>query len=214
MFLLILINLINFQVLLFFTIISISSAFLTCFHYIILYTITTDSRLIFSRQIHGLSPFCASIAVTVKQLLPESVLLTTTIGKLKNDHIPITSLLLAIIAYFLNLIEDTIVVMFFYGLIVSWIYLRFFQLHKHNMSSNKTRSRGDLSDAFAFYTFFPNVLRPIVAIFADAFYRLFVKIGLCPDISSGQHYQTYRLLSERLTNDINHSNHSPKVETL
>ena len=160
------------------------------------------------------------MAVTVKQMLPQSVLLTTSVGKLKNDDIPLTSLVLALIAYFVDLIEGETVVMFFYGLIVSWIYLRFFQLHEHHNhlsgGTNRSQTRGDLSDAFAFYTFFPNVLRPIVTVFADIFYGLFVKIGLCPDLSGG-HYQTYRLLSERLTNDINTNqttNQTPKIETL
>lgn len=195
---------------------------MSCLHYILIYTITTDASQLFSTRIHGLSPFCASMAVTVKQMLPQSVLLTTSVGKLKNDDIPLTSLVLALIAYFLNLIEGESVVMFFYGLILSWIYLRFFQLHEHHNrvsgAQNRSQSRGDLSDSFAFYTFFPNVLRPIVAVFADILYGLFVKIGLCPDLSSGQHYQTYRLLSERLTNDINNTNNttiqSPRVETL
>lgn len=216
------------QVILFFWIVAIGSALMSCIHYILIYTITTDASQLFSTQIHGLAPFCASIAVTVKQLIPQSVLFTTGVGKLKNDDIPLTSLLLALIAYGLNLIEGQSVVMFFYGLLVSWIYLRFFQLHRHTnrLSTNTTgavnrlhETRGDLSDAFAFYTFFPNVLRPIVSIFADAFYGLLVKISVCPDVNNADQYQTYRLLSERLvTNDIhsnNHlANHTPKVETL
>ncbi|CAG2170202.1 unnamed protein product [Oppiella nova] len=215
------------EVILFFWVVAIGSAFLSCLHYILIYTITTDASQLFSTRIHGLSPFCASIAVTVKQMLSQSVLLTTAVGKLKNDDIPLTSLLVALVLYFLNLIEGESVVMFFYGLLVSWIYLRFFQLHEHNSRRSTTAStagptrsqtRGDYSDAFAFHTFFPNVLRPVVAVFADALYALFVRIGLCPDISAGDHYQAVRLLSERLTNDMNHTNHTtnhtPKVETL
>ena len=210
-----------FEVILFFWIVAIGSALLSCLHYVLIYLITTDASQLFSTRIHGLSPFCASMAVTVKQMLPQSVLLTTSVGKLKNDDIPLTSLVLALIAYFLNLIEGETVVMFFYGLLISWLYLRFFQCHEHHNrqsggGTNRSQTRGDLSDAFAFYTFFPNVLRPIVSVFADIFYGLFVKIGLCPDLSAGN-YQTYRLLSERLTNDIN-TNHStnptPRVETL
>ncbi|XP_054166868.1 transmembrane protein 115-like [Oppia nitens] len=194
------------EVILFFWIVTISSAFMSCLHYFLIYVVTRDDTQLFATRIHGLSPFCASIAVTVKQMLSGSVLLTTAIGRLKNDDIPLTSLILAFVAYLLNLIEGEIVVMFFYGLIFSWIYLRFFQIHTRGSAAtgNRHQSRGDTSDAFAFYTFFPNVLRPIVAVFADALYGLFVKCGLCPNVRTGDHYQTQRLLSERLTNDMNH----------
>lgn len=192
---------------------------MTCLHYVLIYTITSHESVLFSTRVHGMSPFCASIAVTVKQMLGQSVLVQTAIGKLKNDDIPLTSFILALICYFVHLIEGQTVVMFFYGLIISWLYLRFLQVHEHRgQNQTQSQTRGDLSDSFAFYTFFPNVLRPIVAVFADALYGLFVKVGVCPDLSSGQQYQTYRLLSERLTNDINHANHTtnhtPRVETL
>ncbi|CAG2112041.1 unnamed protein product, partial [Medioppia subpectinata] len=205
------------EVILFFWLVAIASAFLSCLHYILIYAITTDASQLFATRIHGLSPFCASMAVTVKQMLSQSVLLQTAIGKLKNDDIPLLSLVVALVLYALNLIEGEPVVMFFYGLIVSWIYLRFIQPHEHQRrsptASIRTQTRGDFSDAFAFHTFFPNVLRPIVAVFADALYGVFVRLGVCPDASAGDQYQTYRLLSERLTSDVS-NNHTPRVETL
>ncbi|RWS02521.1 transmembrane protein 115-like protein [Dinothrombium tinctorium] len=180
----------------FFVIINVFVAFFTTAHYIVLYSLYSDIKYLYGVRIYGLSGYCAAICVTVKQLLPESVLISTSLGKLKNNNVPLTAFIVGIILYLFNLIEGVLVVKFFYGLIISWIYLRFFQLHHSN------GHRGDLSESFAFATFFPNVMRPIIAIICNTIYEFFVKIRLCPQIS--RQYQSVRVLSERLTQE--HSN--------
>lgn len=103
--------------------------------------------------------------------------------------------------------------MFAYGLLTSWVYLRFYQPHvKHtNLNSNpvgnglsksssgymtrtatKVITRGDMSDAFAFETFFPNIVRPVVAILSNFVYNLLVRASLCPKVPSA----AARLLEE------------------
>ena len=47
--------------------------------------------------------------------------------------------------------------MVFFGFINGWIYLRFFQLKANE-------SKGDLSDGFAFATFFPEAIQYITPI--------------------------------------------------
>lgn len=90
--------------------------------------------------------------------------------------------------------------MFLYGLLVSWFYLRFVQKHPNGV-------RGDHSPSFAFHTFFPNVLQPLVKMVANTIYAGLAAIRLCPaSLSSGGRNEgdtaaTYRLLSERLSEE-------------
>ncbi|NXA45165.1 TM115 protein, partial [Nothocercus julius] len=52
-----------------------------------------------------------------------------------------------------------------------WVYLRFYQRHG--------RGRGDMSEHFAFATFFPGVLQPPVALLANAVHGALVKLRIC-----------------------------------
>lgn len=74
------------------TITIISSSLLTCLHYVLLYCCTFDDNYLFNVRIHGFLSFCAAVAVTVKQLLPQSILIATSFGKLKNDHIAFSTM--------------------------------------------------------------------------------------------------------------------------
>ncbi|NXI30066.1 TM115 protein, partial [Zosterops hypoxanthus] len=53
----------------------------------------------------------------------------------------------------------------------SWVYLRFYQRH--------SRGRGDMSDHFAFATFFPEILQPVVGLVASLVHSMLVKVRLC-----------------------------------
>ncbi|NXK56965.1 TM115 protein, partial [Chauna torquata] len=53
----------------------------------------------------------------------------------------------------------------------SWVYLRFYQRH--------SRGRGDMSDHFAFATFFPEILQPVVGLVANLVHGLLVKVKVC-----------------------------------
>ncbi|XP_010184407.1 PREDICTED: transmembrane protein 115, partial [Mesitornis unicolor] len=58
-----------------------------------------------------------------------------------------------------------------FGLLSSWVYLRFYQRH--------SRGRGDMSDHFAFATFFPEILQPVVGLVANLVHSLLVKVKVC-----------------------------------
>ncbi|NXE55245.1 TM115 protein, partial [Casuarius casuarius] len=53
----------------------------------------------------------------------------------------------------------------------SWVYLRFYQRH--------SRGRGDMSDHFAFATFFPEILQPVVGLVANLVHSILVKVKVC-----------------------------------
>ncbi|NXF93313.1 TM115 protein, partial [Eubucco bourcierii] len=49
--------------------------------------------------------------------------------------------------------------------------LRFYQRH--------SRGRGDMSDHFAFATFFPEILQPVVGLVANVVHSILVKVKVC-----------------------------------
>lgn len=58
-----------------------------------------------------------------------------------------------------------------YGALSGWVYLRFYQKH--------SRGRGDMSDHFAFASFFPEALQPAVGLLAGLVHSALVKIKVC-----------------------------------
>lgn len=58
-----------------------------------------------------------------------------------------------------------------YGSLSGWVYLRFYQRH--------SRGRGDMSDHFAFASFFPEAVQPVVGLLAGLIHAILVKIKVC-----------------------------------
>ncbi|XP_076351805.1 transmembrane protein 115 [Tachypleus tridentatus] len=160
------------EMLTFFAIVNTFVAFLSVTYYIILYTVTSDPNFLFLIHIHGLAGYCAGVAVAVKQIMPEHVLLSTPLGKLRNRNVPLNVLLLSLVLWLVGLLRGTYPVMHTAGLLTSWAYLRFYQYH-----SNGTR--GDMAESFTVASFFPNVLQPPIAVVSNAVFEFLVKIKLC-----------------------------------
>lgn len=131
------------EMLIFFAIVNVSVALLCVIVYVISYMVTFNPDTLFHVHIHGLAGYIAAVAVSVKQIMPDHVLLTTPLGKMRNRNIPLSVLLLSILFWVLGLLESTYPCMFASGLVTGWIYLRFLQYH-----SNGTR--GDLAESFTF----------------------------------------------------------------
>ncbi len=56
-------------------------------------------------------------------------------------------------------------------MLVSWVYLRFYQ----RQSGGNGTEKGDMSDSFTFASFFPEVVRPPIAILANTGKKSFVQ---------------------------------------
>ncbi|XP_064483418.1 transmembrane protein 115-like [Ornithodoros turicata] len=160
------------EMLTFFAIVNTSVAFLSVIYYIILFSMTWDPLYLFSVEIHGLAGYCAGVMVAVKQLMPDHVLLSLPIGKLRNRNVPLTVLLFTIVLWACRILRGTYPVMFTFGVLSSWIYLRFYQYHNNG-------TRGDMADHFTFASFFPNVLQPPIALVGNITYNFLVKVRLC-----------------------------------
>lgn len=131
------------EMLTFFAIVNFGVAVITTSFYFILYCCTFNAYYLFTVHIHGLAGYIAGVAVTVKQIMPDLVIIKTPLGKLSNRNVPLTVFFLSVIFKLVGLLDGTYPTMFFSGLIVSWVYLRFYQKHTNG-------SRGDMADYFTF----------------------------------------------------------------
>eukprot|EP00088_Acartia_fossae_P021424 TRINITY_DN22882_c0_g1_i1.p1 TRINITY_DN22882_c0_g1~~TRINITY_DN22882_c0_g1_i1.p1 ORF type:complete len:361 (-),score=22.62 TRINITY_DN22882_c0_g1_i1:49-1131(-) len=160
------------EMLTFFFIINSGVAVLCAIFYYLLYMFTYNTQLLFQVHIHGLAGYLAGVSMAVKQIMPDLVLAKTPLGKMTNRNIPLSVFGLTFIMWAIGMVEGSYCTMFGTGLVVSWIYLRFYQVHSNG-------SRGDMADSFAFATLFPNVIQPPVSIISNIIFSITVKIGLC-----------------------------------
>jgi hypothetical protein len=75
------------------------------------------------------------------QFLPDSVLLATPMGRIKNCHLPAMALTVVLVLAVCQLVSFSVPLMVMVGESAGWLYLRFYQRH-----SNGTK--GDMSDHF------------------------------------------------------------------
>lgn len=83
------------------------------------------------------------VTVAVKQIMPDHILVKTPIGKITNRNIPLMVWVMGVILWLFGLLEGTHPTMFLSGILISWIYLRFYQKHNNG-------TRGDMADNFTF----------------------------------------------------------------
>lgn len=124
-----------------------------------------------STPITGAITLQAAFLVAFKQLVPEhTVSIYKGMIKMRVKHFPAIFLLLNTLSGFV-IGTDTALFLAWYGLITTWVYLRFFK-RQPDLSGTSTEGglRGDASETFAFATFFPNVLQPVIAPFCDQIY--------------------------------------------
>lgn len=133
------------DMLLFFLINNVAVGVISAFLYFFIYLVTLNEEYLFEVHIHGLAGYIAGFCVAVKQVMPDHCLATLPFGKLRNTHIPLTILVLTILFTLAGLLPGPYPYMFGIGIIVSWVYLRFYQKHSNG-------NRGDMADNFSFAT--------------------------------------------------------------
>jgi len=156
----------------FFFIVNTGVAVLCAFFYYLLYMCTFNTELLFEVHIHGLSGYLAGVSIAVKQVMPDHILARTPVGKITNRNIPLTVFGLTFIMWAIGMVEGSYCTMFGTGLVVAWVYLRFYQVHSNG-------AKGDQADSFAFATLFPNVLQPGVSVISNTVYSMLVKCKIC-----------------------------------
>ncbi|KAF5191584.1 Rhomboid-like protein [Thalictrum thalictroides] len=129
------------------------------------YYITRQESYLYT-PLSGFHGVLLGFLVGVKQILPDQELSMSPQLKLKTKWMPSLVLLLAIVISFLTAEAASYLPTLIFGTYMSWIYLRYLQSHP------ETTLRGDPSDEFAFSTFFPSFLRPVIDPIASIFDRL------------------------------------------
>lgn len=156
----------------FFFIVNTGVAVLSAFFYYLLYMFTFNAELLFEVHIHGLSGYLAGVSIAVKQVMPDHVLVRTPLGKITNRNIPLSVFGLTFIMWAIGMVEGSYCTMFGIGLIIAWIYLRFYQVHSNG-------SKGDHADSFSFATLFPTVLQPGVSVISNTVFMILVRCKVC-----------------------------------
>jgi len=157
----------NIEMVTFFIIVNTGVAVFSSVFYYFLYMVTFNTDHLFQTHIHGLAGYLGGVAVAVKQAMPDYVIYRTPMGKITNSNVPLGCFIFTFIMWMIGLVECECI-MFASGIIISWIYLRFYQLHANG-------SRGDSSDSFSFASFFPNVLQPPI----NACFGILVRLKIC-----------------------------------
>jgi hypothetical protein len=131
------------ELLKFYFLVTIPNALVATFTYFLFYGFTFNEDYLFERPIYGLASFIGAYSVVIKQIMPDTVLATTPFLKLKQDHVPLLMILISTILWLTYAVPIHFLIMLSFGIIISWTYLRFFQVHQNG-------SKGDTSASFSF----------------------------------------------------------------
>lgn len=147
---------------------------------IALYYITKLETYLYM-PLSGFHGVLSGFLVGIKQIMPDQEL-SLFILKIKAKWLPSLMLLTSIVMSFF--VEESVKYLstLIFGTYMSWIYLRYLQ------TKSEMKLKGDPSDEFAFSTFFPDILRPVIDPIASIFDRF-----LCGRSGSSNEDGGYRL---------------------
>ncbi|KAG4998037.1 hypothetical protein AAZX31_10G200800 [Glycine max] len=150
---------------------------------IALYCITGQESYLYM-PFSGFHGVIFGFLVGIKQIVPDQEL---PFLKIKVKWLPSIALLCSIATSFWSLEAASYLPTVIYGTYMSWIYLRYWQ------RKPETKLKGDPSEDFAFSTFFPEFLRPVIDPIASIFHRM-----LCGRLDASNDAQGYTLRGEPL----------------
>ncbi|KAL6569058.1 Rhomboid-like protein 19 [Orobanche gracilis] len=151
---------------------------------IALYYITRQEIYLILHATFWISGVISGFLVGIKQIIPDQEL---PLLKIKTKWLPSIAILLCIAISFWTLEAAAYLPTIISGTYISWIYLRYWQ------TKPETKLRGDPSEDFAFSTFFPEFLRPVIDPIASIFHRM-----LCGRSDASNDAQGYALGGEPL----------------
>ncbi|KAL6569065.1 Rhomboid-like protein 19 [Orobanche gracilis] len=146
---------------------------------IALYYITRQEIYLILHATFWISGVISGFLVGIKQIIPDQEL---PLLKIKTKWLPSIAILLCIAISFWTLEAAAYLPTIISGTYISWIYLRYWQ------TKPETKLRGDPSEDFAFSTFFPEFLRPVIDPIASIFHRM-----LCGRSDASNDAQGYAL---------------------
>ncbi|XP_023552913.1 rhomboid-like protein 19 [Cucurbita pepo subsp. pepo] len=129
---------------------------------IALYYITQEESYLYL-PVSGFYGILAGFLVGIKQIIPDQEL---PLLKLRTKWLPSLAVLVSIAVSCWTTGAATYLPTIIFGTYISWIYLRYWQ------RKPETKLKGDPSDDFAFSSFFPELLRPVIDPVSSIFHRL------------------------------------------
>ncbi|KAM6976754.1 transmembrane protein 115 [Aplochiton taeniatus] len=158
------------ELLIFFAFVNVSAGLLVGLSYLLTYAATFDLNFLFAVRVYGFASFLGGVLVALKQTMGDTTVLRVPQVRLKAA--PALVLLLLAVLRLSGLLKDAApLAAYTYGSLAGWVYLRFYQRH--------SRGRGDMSDHFAFASFFPEAVQPVVGLLAGLVHTALVKIKVC-----------------------------------
>lgn len=157
------------ELLIFFSVVNVSVGLLGAFAYLLTYMASFNLVYLFTIRIHGALGFLGGVLVALKQTMGDCVVLR--VPQVRVSVVPMLLLGLLLLLRLATLLQSPALASYGFGLLSSWVYLRFYQRH--------SRGRGDMADHFAFATFFPEILQPVVGLLANLVHSLLVKVKIC-----------------------------------
>ncbi|XP_019718704.1 transmembrane protein 115 [Hippocampus comes] len=158
------------ELLIFFAVVNVSAGLLAGLSYLLTYVATFNLDFLFAVRVHGAAGFLGGVLVALKQTMGDTTVLRVPQVRLKAA--PALVLLLLALLRLSGLLESSApMAAYSYGALSGWVYLRFYQRH--------SRGRGDMSDHFAFASFFPEALQPAVGLLAGFVHATLVKVKVC-----------------------------------
>ncbi|KAI3458996.1 hypothetical protein Pfo_015659 [Paulownia fortunei] len=127
-----------------------------------LYYITRQEIYLYL-PVSGFQGVLSGFLVGIKQIVPDQEL---CLLKIKAKWLPSLALLVSVVVSFFTTESASYLPTLIFGTYIGWIYLRYWQ------RKTETKLRGDPSDEFAFSTFFPEILRPVIDPVATIFERM------------------------------------------
>ncbi|XP_010253631.1 PREDICTED: rhomboid-like protein 19 [Nelumbo nucifera] len=153
---------------------------------IALYYITRQENYLYT-PLSGFHGVLSGFLVGIKQIVPDQELALFSVLKIKAKWVPSLLLFLAIATSFFTENAASYLPTLIFGTYTSWIYLRYLQ------RKPETSLKGDPSEEFAFWTFFPEFLRPVIDPIASVFDRM-----LCGKSETSSQTKGYTLAAEPL----------------
>lgn len=153
----------------YYAIICVLSAVLSAMFYLFMYILTFNLDYLFGVHIAGLGGLLGGSLVAIKQAYSDHLVIGA-IGLQVKDTTLLT--LFALTALKLaGFLRGSYLTAYTFGVIVGWIYLRFYQNH--------SRGRGDQSEKFAFKYFFPVAVHGPIGLISDILYTFLLKVRIC-----------------------------------
>ncbi|MCP9265479.1 ATP synthase F1 sector subunit alpha [Dirofilaria immitis] len=170
-------------------IVQIGSSFLIAVIALLTFVITVNDTFFFRTYIFGLPAASSAVCVAMKQFLPDSILLTTPIGRVKNTHLPFCIIVAASLLIGFNLLRWVSLLQILFGVQISWIYLRFLQPHDDGEPKGILANilLGQLPYPMQGHSLkadlFPSKLQPLMRVLSSTVYTCLIQVRLCKPLA-------------------------------